>query len=82
MITSPIRYSDDSQAHFVMQTRVLRCLVCVCVCLKFAEAVTATTPTEGRVKGLDLEGLLNTLQRDPFSTRKQLPRTPESLSKL
>eukprot|EP00064_Thunnus_orientalis_P001144 superscaffoldBa00000074_g1146 len=46
---------------------------------QFADAVTATTPTEGRVKGLDLEGLLSTLQGDPFSTRKQLPRTPESL---
>ncbi|XP_067437108.1 HAUS augmin-like complex subunit 6 isoform X1 [Thunnus thynnus] len=46
---------------------------------QFADAVTATTPTEGRIKGLDLEGLLSTLQGDPFSTRKQLPRTPESL---
>ncbi|XP_016894761.1 HAUS augmin-like complex subunit 6 isoform X2 [Cynoglossus semilaevis] len=45
---------------------------------QFADAVT-TSPIEGRVKGLDLEGLLNTLQGDPFSTRKQLPRTPESL---
>lgn len=41
-----------------------------------------TSPIEGRVKGLDLEGLLNTLQGDPFSTRKQLPRTPESLSEF
>uniref|UniRef100_A0A8C4HZ55 HAUS augmin-like complex subunit 6 N-terminal domain-containing protein n=1 Tax=Dicentrarchus labrax TaxID=13489 RepID=A0A8C4HZ55_DICLA len=40
-------------------------------------AVTTTTPTEGRVK--DLEGILGTLHGDPFSTRKQLPRTPESL---
>lgn len=31
------------------------------------------------MKGLDLEGLLGTLQRNPFSARKQLPRTPESL---
>ncbi|XP_040886661.1 HAUS augmin-like complex subunit 6 isoform X2 [Toxotes jaculatrix] len=46
---------------------------------QFADAVTTTTPTEGRVKGLDLEGLLSTLHGDPFSTRKQLPRTPESL---
>ncbi|AWP00939.1 putative HAUS augmin-like complex subunit 6 isoform 2 [Scophthalmus maximus] len=45
---------------------------------QFADAVT-TSPTEGRVKGVDLEGLLNTLQGDPFSTRKQLHRTPESL---
>ncbi|KAM7366168.1 hypothetical protein PAMP_015633 [Pampus punctatissimus] len=47
---------------------------------QFADAITAaTSPTEGRVKGSDLEGLLSTLQGDPFSTRKQLPRTPESL---
>ncbi|XP_069026454.1 HAUS augmin-like complex subunit 6 [Embiotoca jacksoni] len=46
---------------------------------QFADAVTTTTPSEGRVKGLDLEGLLGTLQRDPFSTKKQLPRTPECL---
>ncbi|XP_070786136.1 HAUS augmin-like complex subunit 6 [Enoplosus armatus] len=48
---------------------------------QFADAVTTATPTEGRVKGLDLEGLLSTLHADPFSTRKQLPRTPESLIK-
>ncbi|XP_023255351.1 HAUS augmin-like complex subunit 6 isoform X1 [Seriola lalandi dorsalis] len=42
---------------------------------QFADAVT----TEGMVKGVDLEGLLSTLHGDPFSTRKQLPRTPESL---
>ncbi|KAI3376501.1 hypothetical protein L3Q82_016953 [Scortum barcoo] len=46
---------------------------------QFADAVTTTSPTEGRIKGLDLEGLLSTLHGDPFSTRKQLPRTPESL---
>ncbi|XP_049424675.1 HAUS augmin-like complex subunit 6 [Epinephelus fuscoguttatus] len=45
---------------------------------QFADAVT-TSPPEGRVKGLDLDSLLGTLQGDPFSTRKQLPRTPESL---
>lgn len=38
------------------------------------------TPSEGRLRGLDLESLLSTLHSDPFSTRKQLPRTPESLS--
>lgn len=37
-------------------------------------------PSEGRLRGLDLESLLSTLHSDPFSTRKQLPRTPESLS--
>ncbi|XP_008294571.1 HAUS augmin-like complex subunit 6 [Stegastes partitus] len=46
---------------------------------QFADAITTTSPPEGRVKGLELDGLLSTLQRDPFSTRKQLPRTPESL---
>ncbi|KAK2863232.1 hypothetical protein Q5P01_002765 [Channa striata] len=46
---------------------------------QFADAVTTASPKEGRVKGMDLEGLLNTLHGDPFSARKQLPRTPESL---
>ncbi|KAG7243305.1 hypothetical protein INR49_011760, partial [Caranx melampygus] len=46
---------------------------------QFADAITTTSPTEGRLKGVDLEGLLSTLHGDPFSTRKQLPRTPESL---
>ncbi|KAM6959603.1 HAUS augmin-like complex subunit 6 [Tautogolabrus adspersus] len=46
---------------------------------QFADAVTTTSPIDGRVKGLDLESLLSTLHRDPFSTKKQLHRTPESL---
>ncbi|KAK5848476.1 hypothetical protein PBY51_006086 [Eleginops maclovinus] len=46
---------------------------------QFADAVTTTSPADGRVKGLDLDGLLGTLHGDPFSTRKQLTRTPESL---
>ncbi|KAL6118685.1 haus6 [Pungitius sinensis] len=46
---------------------------------QFADAVTTTSPQEGRVTGLDLDGLLGTLHGDPFSTRKQLTRTPESL---
>uniref|UniRef100_A0A3Q4GK56 HAUS augmin-like complex subunit 6-like n=1 Tax=Neolamprologus brichardi TaxID=32507 RepID=A0A3Q4GK56_NEOBR len=46
---------------------------------QFADAVTTAAPSEGRVKGLELEALLSSLQRDPFSARKQLPRTPESL---
>ncbi|KAK5875979.1 hypothetical protein CesoFtcFv8_026997 [Champsocephalus esox] len=46
---------------------------------QFADAVAPTSPTAGRVKGLDLDALLGTLHGDPFSTRKQLPRTPESL---
>ncbi|XP_033962399.1 HAUS augmin-like complex subunit 6 [Pseudochaenichthys georgianus] len=46
---------------------------------QFADAVATTSPTAGRVKGLDLDALLGTLHGDPFSTRKQLPRTPESL---
>ncbi|KAG9345515.1 hypothetical protein JZ751_008659 [Albula glossodonta] len=44
---------------------------------QFAEAVTAS-PTGYRIRGLELEDLLGNLA-DPFSTRKQLPRTPESL---
>ncbi|XP_029932636.1 HAUS augmin-like complex subunit 6 isoform X2 [Myripristis murdjan] len=46
---------------------------------QFADAVTANSPMDGRIKGLELEDLLSTLGGDPFSTRKQLPRTPESL---
>ncbi|XP_074554951.1 HAUS augmin-like complex subunit 6 [Halichoeres trimaculatus] len=46
---------------------------------QFADAVTTTSPSDSRVRGLDLEGLLSTLHGDPFSTRKQLARTPESL---
>ncbi|XP_014837836.1 PREDICTED: HAUS augmin-like complex subunit 6 isoform X1 [Poecilia mexicana] len=44
---------------------------------QFADAVTTTSPPEAGARGL--EGLLKTLQRDPFAARKQLPRTPESL---
>lgn len=74
MRTSPIRYGND----------VIVCQVCGfdgssrARAPQFADAVA--TPSEGRFKGLDLESLLNTLHADPFSTRKQLPRTPESLS--
>ncbi|XP_038130711.1 HAUS augmin-like complex subunit 6 [Cyprinodon tularosa] len=46
---------------------------------QFADAVTTTSPFDGQRKGSDLEDLLSTLQMDPFSTRKQLPRTPKSL---
>ncbi|XP_051285061.1 HAUS augmin-like complex subunit 6 [Dicentrarchus labrax] len=58
------------------KTRILD-MECDNLADQFADAVTTTTPTEGRVK--DLEGILGTLHGDPFSTRKQLPRTPESL---
>ncbi|XP_053089155.1 HAUS augmin-like complex subunit 6 isoform X1 [Pangasianodon hypophthalmus] len=44
---------------------------------QFAEAVTMS-PVDGRKSGMELEQLLNTLA-DPFTTKKQLPRTPESL---
>lgn len=44
---------------------------------QFSEAVT-TSPAGGCV-GVELGSLLSTLAADPFSTRKQLPRTPESL---
>ncbi|KAJ0055590.1 hypothetical protein NL108_005431 [Boleophthalmus pectinirostris] len=46
---------------------------------QFADAIATSSATPGHAKGLDLEDLLNTIQGDPFSTRKQLPRTPESL---
>ncbi|XP_035639352.1 HAUS augmin-like complex subunit 6 isoform X1 [Oncorhynchus keta] len=46
---------------------------------RFAEAVT---PSPGNIslRGLELGDILDTLGEDPFSTRKQIPRTPESLS--
>ncbi|XP_072315294.1 HAUS augmin-like complex subunit 6 [Eucyclogobius newberryi] len=46
---------------------------------QFADAVITSGATPGCAKGLDLEDLLCTVHGDPFSTRKQLPRTPESL---
>ncbi|KAM4536630.1 HAUS augmin-like complex subunit 6 [Odontesthes bonariensis] len=46
---------------------------------EFVDAITTTSPSDRRVKGLELECLFDTLQKDPFSTKKQLPRTPESL---
>ncbi|XP_071020549.1 HAUS augmin-like complex subunit 6 isoform X1 [Oncorhynchus clarkii lewisi] len=45
---------------------------------QFAEAVT-TSPGNGSLQGLALGDLLCNLGTDPFSTRKQIPRTPESL---
>ncbi|XP_029615840.1 HAUS augmin-like complex subunit 6 isoform X2 [Salmo trutta] len=45
---------------------------------QFAEAVT-TSPGNISLRGLELGDLLDTLGEDPFSTRKQIPRTPESL---
>uniref|UniRef100_A0A3B5L7F1 HAUS augmin-like complex subunit 6 N-terminal domain-containing protein n=1 Tax=Xiphophorus couchianus TaxID=32473 RepID=A0A3B5L7F1_9TELE len=44
---------------------------------QFADAVTTTSPPEAGLRGL--EGLLGNFQRDPFTARTQLPRTPESL---
>ncbi|KAJ0006563.1 hypothetical protein NQD34_013836 [Periophthalmus magnuspinnatus] len=55
-------------------------LECENLAHQFADAVTTTDATPGHAKGLDLEDLLSTIHGDPFSTRKQLPRTPESLS--
>ncbi|XP_071020550.1 HAUS augmin-like complex subunit 6 isoform X2 [Oncorhynchus clarkii lewisi] len=46
---------------------------------QFAEAVT-TSPGNGSLQGLALGDLLCNLGTDPFSTRKQIPRTPESLN--
>ncbi|KAK1174923.1 HAUS augmin-like complex subunit 6 [Acipenser oxyrinchus oxyrinchus] len=45
---------------------------------KFAEAV-ATSPAGFGRKAFELEDILSTLTSDPFMTRKELPRTPESL---
>ncbi|XP_064787811.1 HAUS augmin-like complex subunit 6 [Oncorhynchus masou masou] len=45
---------------------------------QFAEAVT-NSPGNGSLQGLALGDLLCNLGTDPFSTRKQIPRTPESL---
>ncbi|XP_060790904.1 HAUS augmin-like complex subunit 6 isoform X2 [Neoarius graeffei] len=46
--------------------------------VQFAEAVTMS-PVDGRSSSsMELEQLLNTIA-DPFTTKKQLPRTPESL---
>lgn len=46
---------------------------------QFADALTAATSPKGSGNRWKLEDLLDNLQRDPFSARKQLPRTPESL---
>nr|XP_057923156.1 HAUS augmin-like complex subunit 6 [Doryrhamphus excisus] len=46
---------------------------------QFANAVAPTSSTADQLDSLDLEWILGTLHEDPFSTRKQLPRTPESL---
>ncbi|CAL1590134.1 unnamed protein product [Knipowitschia caucasica] len=46
---------------------------------QFAEAVTTNPANPGRANVLDFEDILTTIHGDPFSTRKQLPRTPESL---
>ncbi|XP_028973304.2 HAUS augmin-like complex subunit 6 [Esox lucius] len=45
---------------------------------EFADAVT-TSPGNKNIQGLELGDILSTLGADPFSTRKQIPRTPESL---
>ncbi|KAI5609539.1 HAUS augmin-like complex subunit 6, partial [Silurus asotus] len=43
-----------------------------------SQASVTVSPVDERRKSMDLEQLLNTLA-DPFTTKKQLPRTPESL---
>ncbi|XP_030635058.1 HAUS augmin-like complex subunit 6 [Chanos chanos] len=68
------RHTKTSEVKKVSQILELECDN---LASQFAEAVI-TSPAEGSKKGLELEQLLNTLS-DPFSTRKQLPRTPESL---
>ncbi|XP_061921184.1 HAUS augmin-like complex subunit 6 isoform X1 [Entelurus aequoreus] len=46
---------------------------------QFADAVATTSPAADHLSGLDLDWILGTLHGDPFSTRKQLRRTPDSL---
>uniref|UniRef100_W5N0Z4 HAUS augmin-like complex subunit 6 N-terminal domain-containing protein n=1 Tax=Lepisosteus oculatus TaxID=7918 RepID=W5N0Z4_LEPOC len=58
-------------------TEVLLYLQFKTVSLLFAEAV-ATSPASCERRGLELEEILSALS-NPFSTRKQLPRTPDSL---
>ncbi|RVE60612.1 hypothetical protein OJAV_G00182760 [Oryzias javanicus] len=60
------------------QTQILN-LECENLADQLADAVASPGLIDGRDKGLDFEALLKTLSKDPFATRKQLPRTPESL---
>uniref|UniRef100_A0A8C7YYU2 HAUS augmin-like complex subunit 6 N-terminal domain-containing protein n=1 Tax=Oryzias sinensis TaxID=183150 RepID=A0A8C7YYU2_9TELE len=60
------------------QTQILD-LECDNLADQLADAVASSGPSEGREKGLDFEALLKALAKDPFATKKQLPRTPESL---
>ncbi|XP_023822145.1 HAUS augmin-like complex subunit 6 isoform X1 [Oryzias latipes] len=60
------------------QTQILD-LECDNLADQLADAVASSGPSEGREKGLDFEALLKALSKDPFATKKQLPRTPESL---
>ncbi|XP_034020736.1 HAUS augmin-like complex subunit 6 isoform X2 [Thalassophryne amazonica] len=72
-----------SRAH--LKTAPTKCktqifeLECDNLANQFAEAVM-TSPVDSTVKDLGLEDLLCTLRRDPFSAKKQLARTPESLN--
>lgn len=78
-----VRKTTQVQPKVILQktpkTQILD-LECDNLADQFADALM-TSPAQDAAKGLDLQGLLRTLQRDPFSTRKQLPRTPESLIK-
>ncbi|XP_031706479.1 HAUS augmin-like complex subunit 6 [Anarrhichthys ocellatus] len=81
----PPQASVRKTAHFHQKVAPMRTkttildMECDNLADRFADAVTTASPAEGRVQGLDLDGLLGTLHGDPFSTRKQLTRTPESL---
>ncbi|KAF7230041.1 HAUS augmin-like complex subunit 6 [Nothobranchius furzeri] len=76
--TSVRKTTHQKTAPLKTKTQIFD-LECENLADQFAEAVASASPSGGKGEGLDLENLLGIYQRDPFSTRKQLPRTPESL---
>ncbi|XP_056181694.1 HAUS augmin-like complex subunit 6 isoform X7 [Falco biarmicus] len=46
---------------------------------KVAKAVVSESPQSGEEKGMTMEDLISLLARNPFLTRKEIPRTPENL---
>ncbi|CAL8327528.1 unnamed protein product [Lota lota] len=81
----PMRQASDQKTHTgckVTPTKNKAMILdweCDNLASQFAEAITTTSPLDGKMRGLALDDLLCTLGGDPFSTRKQLHRTPESL---
>ncbi|XP_056181693.1 HAUS augmin-like complex subunit 6 isoform X6 [Falco biarmicus] len=47
--------------------------------LQVAKAVVSESPQSGEEKGMTMEDLISLLARNPFLTRKEIPRTPENL---